>query len=67
MSIEQVEQYYIYIGADEFNQENKEQVLAFLSDYGDPIEFEVTESIVVDGFESFSDAESFEAELKSII
>lgn len=67
MSIEQVEQYYIYIGADEFNQKNKEQVLEFLSDYGDPIEFEVTESIVVDGFESFSDAESFEAELKSII
>ena len=67
MSIEQVEQYYIYIGADEFNQENKEQVLAFLNNYGDPIEFEVTESIIVDGFESFSDAESFEAELKSII
>ena len=65
--IEQVQQYYIYIGADEFNQDNKQEVIEFLNNCDEPIEFEVTESIVIDGFESFSDAESFEAELKAII
>ena len=65
--IEQVEQYYIYISADEFNQDNKQGVIEFLNNCDEPIEFEVTESIVIDGFESFSDAESFEAELKAII
>ena len=67
MSVHQIEQYYIHIGADEFNQDCKEQVLEFLNNCDEPLDFEVTESIVIDGFESYSDAESFEAELNALI
>lgn len=67
MSVYQIEQYYISISAEEFNQDCKEQVLDFLNNCEEPIEFEVTETITIDGFESESDAESFEAELRVLL
>lgn len=67
MSVHQIEQYYIHIDSEEFNQDRKDDVITFLNMCEEPFDFEVTETIVVDGFESQSDAESFEAELQAIL
>jgi len=67
MSVFQIEQYYIHIGPEEFNQDCKDEVVSFLNNCGEPFDFEVTESIVIDGFESVSDAESFESELRVLL
>ena len=67
MSVFQIEQYYIHIGTEEFNQDCKHEVVSFLNNCEEPFDFEVTESIVIDGFETASDAESFEEELKTIL
>lgn len=67
MSVHQVEQYYIHVGADSFNQDRKGDVLDFLNTCEEPLDFEVTDTILIDGFESESDAESFEAELSVLL
>ena len=63
MSVHQIEQYYIHIEAERFNQERRGEVLYFLRHCDEPFDFEVTETIVIDGFESQSDAEEFESKL----
>ena len=67
MSVHQIEQYYIHIGAENFNQDRRGEVLDFLNHCDEPFDFEVTETIVIDGFESQSDAESFEAQLSVLL
>ena len=67
MSVMQIEQYYIFIGSDEFHPRSKDEVLAFLNNCDEPLDCEVTETICIDGFESRDDAESFEAELRAVM
>ena len=69
MSVHQIEQYYIHIEAENFNQDRRGEVLDFLNHCDEPFDFdfEVTETIVIDGFESQSDAESFEAQLSALL
>lgn len=67
MSVYQVEQYYVHLGGLLLNEDQGAEVAQFIEDQGFYDYSIDIESVTVDGFESDSDAESFEAELNSAI
>ncbi|MDB4261396.1 hypothetical protein N9878_00875 [bacterium] len=68
MSVFQVEQYYVFIDGVKFTSESKHRIENWLADKGwSNYEFQGNSTLVIDDFESESEAEQAQKEIINLI